>query len=159
MAVRTARVPENLDLYLKILLSKGYAKTYGEAINLMILERMMKDKETGDISPFPYALVDNRKTTADLDIDKIETLNIRKNQSAPAEEAPPILDSYRFAGKASNLRDPGEATEIKKLKETKPGEKLPGWESKKPVFPGSKAEYEEALRIGSIKTGMFEPPE
>ena len=107
MAVRTARVPENLDLYLKILLSKGYAKTYGEAINLMILERMMKDKETGDISPFPYALVDNRKTTADLDIDKIETLNIRKNQSAPAEEAPPILDSYRFAGKASNLRDPG----------------------------------------------------
>ena len=90
MGVRTARIPDNLEEYLDILISKGYATTYGNAINLIILERMMRDKTAGTVKPFKYRLKDAR-TNPTKDLKEIETENI-DGRTLPLRDAPHIGD-------------------------------------------------------------------
>ena len=146
MGIRTARLPENLEEYLKILITKGYASNYGNAINLIILERMMTDKEKGTVTPFRYKLKDARRTGT-KDISEIGTENIENPITFPLGEPPAI------AG-------PCPAREIEttsKRSEEKPASYF--GEINKPAFPGSMEEYREALRLRAITENQFRPPE
>ena len=147
MGIRTARLPENLEEYLKILITKGYASNYGNAINLIILERMMTDKEKGTVTPFRYKLKDARRTGT-KDISEIGTENIEKPITFPLGEPPAIPGT---PGPALS----GNVTTYSGDKATK---KYWGG-TIKPRYPKSKREYEEDLSRGVITRDQFEPPE
>ena len=151
MGVYTTRTPENLDAYLKMLIREGHASTYGNAINLIILERMMADKKRGEIAPFKYRLIDHRKNPPGPPIADIKTDNIEEPATFPLGEAPPI------AGPEPATRDSLPAPEIVEIKASeivtdKTEYNLP--KASKPVYPGTKAQWEkEPLK------NLFEPPE
>jgi len=146
MGIRTARLPENLEEYLRILITKGYASNYGNAINLIVLERMMTDKEKGTVTPFRYKLKDARRTGT-KDISEIGTENIEEPTTFPLGEPPATRgpDPHRFAGMDPTSEEIGNKSYFGAMT--------------KPPFPGSMEEYNEALRVGSIRKDQFNPPE
>lgn len=134
MGVHTVRMPDNLDEYLNRLISKGYATSYANALNLITLERMMNDDKGTNLTPFRYTLKDNRIKDTEIDLSEIETDNVILSDNAetdqrikPVEirtETPVISNDYRKTNRM-----------------------------KKPVYPGSMEEYEH-----DPKRKMFEPP-
>lgn len=165
MGAHTTRLPENLERYVKMLISNGYAQNYANAINLIILERMMHDKERGTLSPFEYVLKDCRRST-ESKISELETDNVTKIKPRSTPESSPEKEesSAEIVPKSDNapLRDalhtrgpdPDRSAGINTTSEASPFSGL-----KKPPYPGTRTEYEEALRRGKIINGMFEPPE
>ena len=158
MGVRTARLPENLEEYLKILIQKGYASSYGNAINLIILDRMMSDKEKRTVTPFKYRLKDARRIEA-KDISDIETENIEEPAAFPLGEAPPIAGPSPAPSGGLSLSSESENKVSSVRSEKKPGDVYRFGISDKPVFPGTKEQYEEALRLRTISKDAFRPPE
>ena len=146
MGVRTARIPDNLEEYLDILISKGYATTYGNAINLIILERMMRDKTAGTVKPFKYRLKDAR-TNPTKDLKEIETENI-DGRTLPLRDAPHTRgpDPHRYAG----INPTSETAE-----ESSAGDSPSYFGGTRGVrYPGTKEEYER-----DPKRSQFLPPE
>ena len=150
MSIYSARLPENLEKYVKILISKGYARNPSNAINLIILERMLNDKEKGEISPFSHIIEDGRRSPPrdDILLSEISTDNISAVKKEDEPNAP--------LGDASHTRgpDPDRSAEIK----TSSG-RSPFKTPVKPTYPGTRAQYLEDLRKGLIIEGMFNPPE
>ena len=150
MGVYTTRTPENLDAYLKMLIREGHASSYANAINLIILERLMTDKKKGEITPFKYRLKDARMSPGP-GLSEIGTENIEEPATFPLGEAPPI------AGPEPATRDSLPAPEIVERKASeimtdRTEYDLP--KTSKPVYPGTKAQWEkEPLK------DQFEPPE
>lgn len=166
MGAHTARLPDNLEKYVKMLISNGYAQNYGNAINLIVLERMMHDKERGTLSPFEYMLKDYRRSN-ETHISELETDNVTqfiprstprnplKKEKTSAEIVPksnnaPLGDAPHTGDPLTPSADAGISTT---------SEPSPFGAPRKTPYPGTRAEYEEALRRGKIINGMFEPPE
>lgn len=149
MSIYSARLPENLEKYVKILISKGYARNPSNAINLIILERMLNDKEKGEISPFSHIIEDGRRSPPrdDILLSEISTDNISAVKKEEKTNAP-LRDAPHIEGPLN------PSTGIKTTSEPSPF-----GAPRKTVYPGTRAEYEEALRRGKIINGMFEPPE
>ena len=158
MGAHTTRLPENLENYIEIIISRGYATSYGNALNLIVAERMMRDKELGDVSPFEYRLIDSRRKPEPPVFSEILTENVKEEvtQVPPATRGP---DPHADAGYIL----PQGAPKIKEAREETVGENSPAilefGPMNAPVFPGTIAEYEEALRKGTIKASMFRRPE
>ena len=53
MGLHSTRTTPEIDTYLREIISEGYAKNESEAIKLILLERLLKDKG-GKPSPFKY---------------------------------------------------------------------------------------------------------
>ena len=148
MGIHTARLPENLEEYIKIIIKKGYATTYGNAINLIILDRMMRDREAGDIAPFKYKLRDARITSS-LEVSEIGTENVEEPRAFPLGEPP--ANAGPGPAPSGGLSQPTEEDGIGT-----------SWREpsrmRRPRYPGTFAEYDEALRTGAIKLDQFDPP-
>ena len=158
MGAHTTRLPENLENYIEIIISRGYATSYGNALNLIVAERMMRDKELGDVSPFEYRLVDSRRKPEPPVFSEILTENVKEEitQVPPATRGP---DPHADAG--YNL--PQGAPEIKKASVETFEENYPDNSEfgpmNAPVYPGTLEDYEKALRKGVITSSMFRRPE
>ena len=153
MGAHTTRLPENLEKYIEIIIARGYASSFGNALNLIVAERMMRDKERGDVSPFEYRLIDSRRKPEPPIFSEILTDNVKgeRAQVPPATRGP---DPHAAAG--LSLPGEGKASEI--LTEGAPSGADFG-PMDKPTFPGTLEQYNEALRTGSITKNMFRPPE
>lgn len=158
MGLHTIRVPENLEKYVELLIAETNAGSFTNAINLTLLERMASDKKRGKIAPFEYRIDDGRKKS-EIKLDRIP-MNAHKielseppqedlPQEPPSTDNAPLRDALHTRGP-----DPDRSAEINTTSEASPFSGL-----KKPPYPGTRAEYEEALRKGKIINGMFEPPE
>ena len=158
MGAHTTRLPENLEKYIEIIISRGYATSYGNALNLIVTERMMRDKERGDVSPFEYRLIDSRKKPEPPIFSEIRTENVKGEgaQVPPATRGP---DPHADAGLSLPKREPTERMESAKILEDKVVPVSEFGPMDKPVFPGTLEQYNEALRTGSITKNMFRPPE
>lgn len=129
MAVTSTRLPENLEDYIRTIKNKGYASSESEAIKLIVLERMMKDKERGKISPFEYQIKKDKKKTR-KDLSSIPTDNVERKEQISEGSLPKSEEAVSYFGK-----------------------------SNRPKYQGTREEYENDLKRGTISKGMFEPPE
>lgn len=155
MGLHTIRVPENLEKYVELLITETNAGSFTNAVNLTLLERMASDKKRGTIAPFEYRIDDGRKKS-EIKLDRIP-MNAHKIELPEApqgdlskEENAPLEDAPHTGGPLTPSADAG----INATSEPSPFGGL-----KKPTYPGTKAQYEEALRKGKIIGGMFEAPE
>lgn len=156
MGAHTTRLPKNLENYIKMLISKGYAKNFGNALNLIVLERMAHDKEKGEISPFEYTLIDGRETSkieiSDLDMDNVRKIKVEDPPRISPENHRSAEDPPGIGAPLTPSADAGNNPTYKSSASN-------FGKSSKPPYPGTRREYEEALRKGTIIAGMFEPPE
>ena len=151
---KTQIVPVRLSTeaiaYLKDVVRDTNAGSTSEAVRLMIFERMIADKERGEISPFKYTPAPTKRTRKKRSRE-IETGEIR---TLPLREAPPT------GGPLTPSADAGIETipEPAKIRKDE-GDSYGFATMKKPVYPGPLSAYKEDLRRGVIREGMFEPPE
>ena len=110
MGVHTIRLPENLENYVKMVISAGYATSYGNAINLIVLDKMMSDKKAGNIRPFKYKLIDARIKTG-VDLERIGTENVNPSDALHIEGSAPDAP-----GANAGISQPSKPKEIKAVK-------------------------------------------
>ena len=158
MGAHTTRLPENLEKYIEIIIARGYASSFGNALNLIVAERMMRDKERGDVSPFEYRLIDSRRKPEPPIFSEILTDNVKGEgtQVPPATRGP---DPHAIAGYDLPQGAPGK----EEAREGATSENIPDNSEfgpmTAPVYPGTLEEYEKALRSGKIIPSMFRRPE
>ncbi len=136
MGVHTVRMPDNLDEYLNRLIRKGYATSYANALNLVVLERMMNDDKGQTLTPFHYTLKDNRFNDKELNLSEIKTDNVIISNNV---EIDPEIRTVEIRTEEPDNHD-DDYRKIHRMK--------------KPVYPGSMKEYEQ-----DPKKNMFEPPD
>ena len=145
-----ARLSKEIIGYLDDVIRNSPARSRSDAIRLIVIERMIEDKERGKIGAFKYLPAPTKRDRRPRK--KIEPATF------PLGEAPPI------AGPEPAKKDNLPETEIIERKASEPvrsteertrEEGPKKWaESKKPAYPGTREQWEkEPLK------DQFEPPE
>ena len=155
------RLSREIIDYLGNVVKDTNARNTTEAVRLIILERMLKDKTAGEIAPFTYVPA---PTPRDRKAKRSRTIKTGEITALPLRDAP-----HTAGPVPAPLR--GDATEVKQVPEIREagessarssevvGETYGLKRMNKPVFPGTREEYEEALKQRTISEGQFRPPE
>lgn len=112
------RTNEEIDYYLSRIVKTGLAKKEGEAIKLIIFERMLADAKKGEISPFEYRPA-RKKRCASKKL-RIEIIG--------KEAAAPVLRP------AASPQLPAETKKAETIEETKDPAAAAADIQKKPLF-------------------------
>jgi len=167
MGAHSTRTTPEIDEYLAAIIREGYAKNESEAIKLILLERMLRDKG-GRPSPFKYRVGPTPRNTKGK---KREGKEIGKAEifeaSAPQPEKERTEESEEIRKESTKLRSSSETDSAPlrdaaayrgSLARTAAAGISPTSEyfgsSEKPIYPGTMEDYEK-----DPQKNMFNPPE
>lgn len=160
MTVHTVRLPDNLEKYVRMLIDNGYADNPANAIKLIILDRMMADKKKRELSPFSYQIEDRRRSPPPDNTVSLREISMDNVMRSPGRDLPKISpEKHRSAEVPPGIGAPLTPSADAGNKATYESSTSNFGKISKPPYPGTRREYEEALRKGTIIAGMFEPPE
>jgi len=179
MGLHSTRTTPEIDDYLNAIIREGYARNGSEAIKLILLERMLKDKG-GKVSPFKYKVGPTPRNTKGKrregrEIGKAKIMLAESSETERAAKDPAAAELPKIGEEAAEdqekkslpLRDAAAyrgalsrtaAAEISPTSEEigKESHKSAAYfgSSSKPVYPGTLEEYEKEPRKNE-----FLPPE
>lgn len=159
-----ARIPENCAAYLDEL-CKAEDKSLSEIIRLIINERMLKDRMGAGPSKFQYypAPTPRGRPASFKIIPEAEAL--APSGCSALRASPTTCERELITSKPDEIIAadtpeiiPEQVSESPQAIEAQ-GTDKPLWgPMDKPVYPGTLAEYEDAIKHGQITKNMFKPP-